>query len=156
MKINFNNQTRVKGITAIKEIIKLSIEKTLQIEGIKTDIEVSVLLTGNAEIHILNRDYRNKDSATDVLSFPFFEKDELPTALQQPSIYLGDIAISLEKAKEQSIEFDHSFERETAYLTSHSLLHLLGYDHEDENERKIMRKKEEAAMVLLDLSAERS
>jgi probable rRNA maturation factor len=91
---------------------------------------VSVTFTDNEGIRELNREYRNKDSATDVLSFPMysFTEDDMPDT--DFSVELGDIVLSLERASEQAVEFGHSYEREVAFLTVHSVLHLLGYDHE--------------------------
>lgn len=133
---------RQKIIVYDKEIEKLIVEAIdlcLEKEGVAKDVEVSISFVNNDEIHVLNRDYRGVDRETDVLSFPQYEniKDvSEPTAL-------GDIVISLEKAKEQSIQFGHSFEREVLFLTVHSMFHLFGYDHDTEENTKFMRKKEE-------------
>ena len=114
--------------------------------------EINVLVTDDAGILIINRESRNLDKPTDVLSFPMFqlEPGKLPedwTPLEDPETGccpLGDMAISLERAMAQSKEFGHSLRREVGYLTIHSVLHLLGYDHLDEGEQKAqMRKREE-------------
>ena len=107
-------------------------------------MEVSVSFVDNEEIRELNREYRNVDSPTDVLSFPM-EEDSL--GLFTP--LLGDIVISLERALEQSKEYGHSFEREIAYLTAHSMFHLLGYDHMTNEDKKVMREKEKSVMKTL-------
>ena len=104
------------------------------------------------EIHELNREYRQVDSPTDVLSFPQFDDlDDLP---EEGEIMLGDVVICSDRAKEQAEEFGHSFEREIIYLFVHSVLHLLGYDHMDEDEKRIMRRREEEVMERIGLKRE--
>ena len=116
--------------------------------------EVSITYTDNQQIHELNLRYRNVDRPTDVLSFPLMdfsgESDE-PVA-DEPVVSLGDIVISLEKAQEQADEYGHSFDREVAFLTVHSMLHLLGYDHMEEDEERDMRARQRAVMELLGLT----
>lgn len=111
----------------------------------KQRCELSVTFVGLDEIHELNREYRGVDRPTDVLSFPQFEdlEEELP---EVGEICLGDVVICREKAEEQAAEFGHSFERELVYLFTHSVLHLLGYDHMEEDEKKVMRQREEEIM----------
>lgn len=111
----------------------------------KQRCELSVTFVGLDEIHELNREYRGVDRPTDVLSFPQFEdlEEEIP---EVGEICLGDVVICREKAEEQAEEFGHSFERELVYLFTHSVLHLLGYDHMEENEKKVMRQREEEIM----------
>lgn len=126
----------------------LSLEK----EGIATDrIEISLTLVNKEEIKELNSRYRDKNKATDVLSFPQFEKEEMKKLPTFGPIVLGDVVICQEVAKEQAQEFGHSLSREMTYLFVHSVFHLLGYDHETEAEKKEMRQKEEEVMELLDL-----
>ena len=104
------------------------------------------------EIHELNREYRQVDSPTDVLSFPQFDDlDDLP---EEGEIMLGDVVICSDRAKEQAEEFGHSFEREIIYLFVHSVLHLLGYDHMEEDEKRIMRRREEEVMERIGLKRE--
>ena len=110
----------------------------------------------NEGIRELNRQYRNIDSATDVLSFPMGENGEYDTNLETGAKILGDVVISLEKAKEQSEAFGHSLQREVGYLTAHSVLHLLGYDHIEKLEKVRMREKEELVMERLGLPASSS
>ncbi len=111
--------------------------------------EVSLTLVSAEEIKELNREYRSVDKVTDVLSFPQFEsKDEMPP---QGEICLGDVVICEDKVKEQAEAYNHSFEREFVYLFVHSLLHLLGYDHMEEDEKAVMREKEEEVMEQIDL-----
>ncbi len=111
----------------------------------KQRCELSVTFVGLDEIHELNREYRGVDRPTDVLSFPQFEdlEEEIP---EVGEICLGDVVICREKAEEQAEEFEHSFERELVYLFTHSVLHLLGYDHMEEDEKKVMRQREEEIM----------
>ncbi len=115
----------------LKMAIRDAIEKTLLYEEFCADAEVSVTLCDNESIRMLNSSYRNKDSATDVLSFPLYERDELlGVSGGDGRIPLGDIVISCERASEQAVELGNSFVREVAFLAVHSTLHLLGYDHE--------------------------
>jgi len=111
----------------------------------KQRCELSVTFVGPDEIHELNREYRGVDRPTDVLSFPQFEDLEEETP-EVGEICLGDVVICREKAEEQAEEFGHSFERELVYLFTHSVLHLLGYDHMEEDEKKVMRQREEEIM----------
>lgn len=123
----------------------LVIEEVIKLENVKGQLEISVSFVDDKEIKALNNDYRGKDKATDVLSFPI--EDDFFT----PIILLGDVIISVETALEQSIEYGHSLERELSYLTCHSILHLLGYDHIDDEEKKVMRNKEKTIMKNLAL-----
>lgn len=148
IKIN-NEQEKV----SISEEDILLIEKVhlamLVSEGFPRYSEVSLVFTDNDEIKILNKEYRNIDSETDVLSFPMFERQELnrlKTEEFPEAILLGDIIISLEKAEEQSKEYDHSFRRELVYLFVHGMFHILGYDHLEEDEKCVMRSREEAIL----------
>lgn len=112
--------------------------------------EVSLTLVSLEEIRELNRDYRDVDRETDVLSFPQFEYiEDMP---EFGELCLGDVVICLDKVEEQAKEFGHSFERELIYLFVHSLLHLLGYDHMEEEEKKEMRQREEQVMTAIDLN----
>lgn len=143
---------------ALTAHIKRCIQGALDAEGVTVPCEVNVLLTDNEGIREINREYRDIDRATDVLSFPMFEfvPGEFPedvSELLDPGsalLPLGDMAISVEKVQAQAEEFGHSRERELGYLTVHSVLHLLGYDHVDEGEMKRqMRSREEAIMESL-------
>lgn len=144
-----NNQNQVKISDALMDLIRKSIVTTLETEGIEENVEISLLLIDDREIRHLNKEYRDKDAATDVLSFPMY--DDLDEALDEGYLYLGDIVISGERALEQAKDFGHSVEREMGYLTVHSVLHLLGYDHMNEADKKIMRKKEEEILEKIDL-----
>ena len=122
----------------------------LEMEQVDSNLaEISLTFVDMEEIQQLNREYRDTDSVTDVLSFPQFEsKDEFP---ETGEIIMGDVVICTEKAMLQAEEFGHSPEREIIYLFTHSLLHLMGYDHMEEDEKRIMRQKEEAVMNRIDL-----
>jgi probable rRNA maturation factor len=137
------------------ELIERAVAATLAGEAVAGPVEVSVLVTDDAALHGLNRDYRNVDAPTDVLSFAAEEEDRSgPTFVLPPDAprYLGDIAISYERVLAQAAEYGHSRERELAYLTAHGVLHLLGYDHErGDDDATAMRMREEAAMVRLGL-----
>lgn len=145
---------------AVTAHIKRCIRGALSAEGIQVPCEVNVLLTDNPGIREINRDYRDVDRETDVLSFPMFPfvPEAFPedvTDLLDPGsglLPLGDMAISMEKVRAQAEELGHSEERELGYLIVHSVLHLLGYDHMDEGEEKRrMRRREEAIMEALEI-----
>ncbi len=135
-----NDQDKIKTDKALCSLIKKAVNASLNYEKYERDAEISVTLIDNQKIRALNLNYRGVDMPTDVLSFPIFDeefKDGEPCVL-------GDIVISLEKAQSQANEYGHSFEREVAFLCVHSMLHLLGYDHEhgQENEREMFEKQE--------------
>ena len=125
--------------STIKEVVNECF-KTEKLD--KTNLYISITLTETEEISKINKQYRNIDRATDVLSFPMFEKDELDKKIQENDFenedILGDIVISVEKVKEQAIEYGHSFERELSYMIVHGFYHLMGYDHIEEDDKKIM------------------
>lgn len=154
-----NEQDKLEVTDSVNALIKNVINKVLEQEDFPYNCEISVLLVDNDTIHDYNYNYRNIDRATDVLSFPLLEYDENLNIISDDIDYadqgllLGDIVISLEKAEEQAGEFGHSFEREVGFLCAHSTLHLLGYDHEiDEESRKEMRIREEKALNALGLT----
>ncbi len=122
----------------------------LELEGVDENLaEISLTFVDMEEIQQLNREYRGVDSVTDVLSFPQFESvEDFPGTGE---IIMGDVVICTEKAMLQAEEFGHSPEREIIYLFTHSLLHLMGYDHMEQDEKQIMRQKEEAVMNRIDL-----
>ncbi|MFO7152217.1 MAG: rRNA maturation RNase YbeY [Bacillota bacterium] len=149
-------QHRIDVDDRLEELIRKSVEMALNLEGVRSDLEVSVALVDNDYIRELNKTYRGKDAPTDVLSFPMLEPGEVDDVPSEGEVeqLLGDIVISLEKAEEQAKSYGHSFEREVAFLVVHGVLHLLGYDHEIEEERKIMRQKEEEVLKALGLTRE--
>ncbi len=155
-------ESEVEGLELgfLTEHITRCIEGALDQEGIEVPCEVSVLLTDNEGIRSINREYRKVDRETDVLSFPMFEfipggfPEDVTNLLDPGSdlLPLGDMALSVEKIRSQAEEFGHSQVREIGYLTVHSVLHLLGYDHLDEGEMKRqMRQREDAIMEYLNI-----
>lgn len=157
VKIMLSRSRSGLGHNEARRLIQRAISAALREEKVPDDCEVSVLLTDNEGIHELNRDYRGVDRPTDVLSFPAnelspgeFDADLCERDPETGRVFLGDMAISLEKCEAQAEEFGHSFERELMYLTVHSTLHLLGYDHVDEAEMKRqMRGREDVIMSRL-------
>lgn len=131
-----NNQNKVDFTAELEEAINIVVKKTFAYEDVEPR-NVSVLITDNEEIHKLNLEYRQKDAPTDVLSFPLFDQDG---NLDEDE--LGDIVISLERAKVQAEEYNHSLKREVAFLTAHSMLHLLGYDHENGEQEMYVKQDE--------------
>lgn len=137
-KIYITNEQKDIAVTqALRGLIRRAVNGALRYEGFEKPAEVSVTLTDAQSIRELNADYRDKDAVTDVLSFPIFDDTEDEVAV------LGDIVLCLSRAAEQAAEFGHSFEREVAFLTVHSVLHLLGYDHEtgEEDEREMFARQ---------------
>lgn len=136
----------------MEQIVKSVLNKAAEVYGIEPYTEVSVVLADDEYIHQLNHQYRGKDCPTDVLSFALNEGEE-PEIIDGPKVVLlGDIIISLETAARQAEEYGHSLERELAYLTVHGILHLLGYDHMIEDEKKEMRQEEEHILSLLGIT----
>lgn len=147
-----DRQNKLKISEELIEKIKDIILECLDYEGYDDDYDVSLSFVDNKEIHELNKMYRGIDRATDVLSFPMLSDDEFEIELEEKS--LGDIVISLERAFEQSIDYNHSFEREVCFLVCHSMFHLLGYDHDTEENTKEMREKEEHILNKLSITRE--
>lgn len=128
---------------SLRALTKRAINATLLFEEASRECEVSVTFVDEDEIQSLNRDYRNKDSVTDVLSFPTLDDDCEIVPFDDEAIMLGDVIICAKRCAEQAKEFGHSLEREVAYLTIHSVLHLLGYDHMTDEEEKEMTGKQD-------------
>jgi probable rRNA maturation factor len=160
-----NRQNKIEVTKELKIVIKNVIEYTLSEEKLLVDNEVSVIFINNEEIREINLKHRGIDEVTDVLSFPMLHYPENKVfkevytnyEFDQNDLYdgklvVGDVALSLEKAKQQSEQFGHSFTRECAYLTVHSMLHLLGYDHIEETQKNIMRKREEEILGTFNIS----
>lgn len=144
MNIEFSDETNElteSTITLIQDVLEAAAKE----EKVAQQAELSVAIVRNEEIQQLNKEYRNKDLPTDVLSFPL--EDEFPMVEDEdfPQL-LGDIIISIEKVKEQADAYGHSFERELAFLAVHGFLHLVGYTHDDEAEEKVMFGKQEAIL----------
>ena len=148
-----------------EETIKKVVSKCFEKEGLEnTNLYMSITLTLPEEIKEINRKYRNIDKATDVLSFPMFEKNEIEQIVDKSGKdveevekidILGDIVISIPRVYEQAEEYGHSFERELSYMVVHGFYHLMGYDHMIEDEKKVMRKKEEAVLSSLGIGRDK-
>ncbi|MBE6589095.1 MAG: rRNA maturation RNase YbeY [Ruminococcaceae bacterium] len=156
LKIYFeNSQEKLPVSYRLKMLVRDAIEASLDFEQYNNPTEVSVTFTDNAGIHELNKKFRGVDKPTDVLSFPLFDYDgtsEEPPVDEMRGM-LGDIVLSLEQAQAQAESFGHSFEREVAFLTVHSMLHLLGYDHETgEVDEADMRMRQREIMDMLGLA----
>ena len=146
MTLLTDNRTDFEISGEIMEAVEKACLETLKYEEFDEDCEISLSFVTNEEIHKINRQFRNVDAPTDVLSFPqlTFEEGEEADVNENGEIVLGDIIISVERAKEQAEEYGHGLKREIAFLTVHSMLHLLGYDHmeKDEEEDMFRRQKE--------------
>lgn len=146
------------GCFSAKRLIKNAVNAALKAEYIDDPCEISVLLTDDEGIREINRDFRNVDSATDVLSFPAnecepgaFDNVNVERNPKTGRVILGDMAISVERVNSQGKEFGHGMKHELQYLTVHSVLHLLGYDHVDEGEMKhLMRSREKEIMAIVE------
>ncbi len=138
------------------KIIEKVITECFNVENLtNSKLYVSITLTTPENIRKYNKQYRNIDKETDVLSFPMFEKNEIKNKIKNNDFQnidiLGDMIISIPKVKEQAIEYCHSFERELAYMVVHSFYHLMGYDHIQEEDKHIMREKEESLLEKLNI-----
>ncbi len=149
-----NNQNVVKVPTGIRLLIRRCCQAVLATENFEKNAEVSVSFVTNKEIRSLNKAYRKKDVETDVLSFPLTSEDGTQEINSETGfVSLGDVVISLEMAVKQASMYGHSLEREVGFLTVHSMLHLLGYDHETSPlDERLMREKEEAVLEKLGIS----
>ena len=139
-----NDTNEDLDLDLIRKKAERTITEVLRVENISENAEVSLSIVDRQTIHKLNKNYRNVDRETDVLSFPLDEEGFDNEG--NPLILLGDIVICLDVAEEQAADFGHSLEREIMYLICHSTLHLLGYDHIEEDDKKVMRSKEKEAM----------
>ena len=147
-----NQQKKVKIPSGLRILIRRSCNAVLEFEGFEQPAEISVTFVDNAEIQTLNAQYRGKDMPTDVLSFPLGEDGKYDVDQDTGACLLGDIVISMEKAMEQAELYGHPLQREVAFLTVHSMLHLLGYGHEQGGLAAVkMREKEEAVLIQLGL-----
>ena len=146
-----NSQKEVKIPTGLRMLVRRCCNAVLRMENFQGADEVSVTFANNEQIHELNKMHRNVDAPTDVLSFPMGEDGKYDIDPATNAKILGDIVISMEKAVEQAERFGHTLQREVGYLTAHSMLHLLGYDHEEPLEKVHMREKEELVMTQLGL-----
>lgn len=159
-----DRQQKYKVDSNFSEKLQMVIDFVLKEESVNVPYEISLLFVDNDEIRVINKANRGIDRATDVLSFPMleFSKNKVykdmylnykfdATFLDGENLVLGDIVLSLEKAMEQSVEYNHSFLREACYLVVHSVLHLLGYDHMVEDEKSIMRNREEEILCKINI-----
>ena len=142
-----NKQKEIKIPTGLRMIVRRSCNAVLRLEEFKGSAEVSVTFVNNEQIKELNKQYRDKDTATDVLSFPMGKDGKYDIDPNTGAQILGDVVISMEKAVEQAKKYGHSMQREVGYLTAHSVLQLLGYEHENGGpEKALMREKEDIVM----------
>ncbi len=153
-----DEQDKVEFTEELESIVQRAVSTVMDVlECSDTDCEVSVLITDNEGIQKINRENRDIDSPTDVLSFPILEFDDDGVMIEESGDYdgdlllLGDIVISLERAKEQALEYGHSLEREVGFLSAHSALHLMGFDHQGEEDTPVMRAHEKAVMERMGL-----
>lgn len=140
-----------------EEIIEKVINKCFEVENlIDSQLYISITLTNPENIHKINKEYRDVDKPTDVLSFPMFEKEEIDKKIAEKDFehedVLGDIVISIEQVQNQAEEYGHGFEREFAYMIVHGFYHLMGYDHMVEEDKQIMRQKEENILNSLEIT----
>ena len=150
-----NDQDIIVIPEKLEQILNDGLNAVAKLHGLGEHEEVDITIVTDEEIHVLNRDYRNVDRATDVLSFALDEDGGEPELVGGPEVHLlGDIIISAETAMRQAEEFGHGLEREIVYLAVHGLLHLLGYDHMQEEDKVVMRAKEEEALREIKLSEE--
>ncbi len=161
-RINVNFETAAEDEPMIKELIETCALRVLESEKVDFDACIDVAIVDESEIRELNLEYRNKDAVTDVLSFPMYEfingKPQEPLDKEPDSglVMLGDMVLCYARAREQAAEFGHSPARECGYLTTHSVLHLLGYDHErNDDDTMLMRRKEEDNLNFLGLTREK-
>lgn len=144
MELWIDNRQAIHPVDeALMGEVERAVKMALLMERNSLDYEVSVSFVTKEEIHGLNREYRGVDRPTDVLSFPLDEEDEV---FGEMDVLLGDIVISMETAMEQAEEFGHPLMREVVYLTVHSMFHLMGYDHETDEEKQVMRGREKTVL----------
>ena len=154
LQVDFNGiEEKNEYINIIRQVIK----KCYEVENLEdSKLYINIILTNPANIKKINREYRNIDKETDVLSFPMFEKKDLELKLKNKDFehidILGDIIISINQVEKQAKEYGHSFERELSYMVVHGFYHLMGYDHMEEEEKKIMRSKEENVLNELEIT----
>ena len=151
-----NNQKQIKLPVGLRLLVRKCCQAVLVTEKFEHDAEVSVSFVDNKEIRQLNKLYRNKDKSTDVLSFPLGENDVYDVNNETGAYLLGDVIISIETAIKQAQMYNHTLEREVGFLTVHSMLHLLGYDHETSPiDAAQMREKEEEVLEYLGITRDK-
>ena len=161
--MRITSEITLKGVEekdSHEDLIDRVVEKCFEIENLdENKVYVAITLTTPEEIREINKEFRKIDKETDVLSFPIFEKKDIDMLRKNgeivdedmPQDVLGDIIISMKKVEEQAKEYGHSFERELAYMVVHGFYHLMGYDHMVEEDKKVMREKEEKVLESLDI-----
>lgn len=146
-------QENIENEELINKVVQTCFEEEKLLEK---NLYISITLTNPENIRDINKSYRNVDNATDVLSFPMFEKVEIEQIInnrkEEVKDVLGDIVISLQRVEEQAKEYGHSFERELAYMVVHGFYHLMGYDHITQEEKQVMRAKEENILKKLNIT----
>lgn len=164
MTLNFEYETDIALNLDYEDIISKVVNTSLDMEECPYEVELNIILTDNNEIQQINREHRTIDSPTDVLSFPMVDYDspsdfskleENADSYFHPEtgeLLLGDIIISVEKVMEQAEEFGHTIERELAFLTAHSMMHLFGYDHMEDEERLVMEERQEKVLKILGIN----
>ncbi len=149
MQIWIDNRTEVSVDEKLYTIMEQVVEKALEQEKHTTSVEVSISLVQYDEIQRLNKQFRHKDKPTDVLSFPMLDESVESSQIEEQVLVLGDIIICMDQARVQAEEYGHSLEREIAFLTAHSMFHLMGYDHMNKEEEQWMEQKQEAVLQAL-------
>lgn len=149
MTLLIDNRTDFDLSDEMQTLLARACKESLDYEEFEPDCEISLSIVSDEEIHSINRQFRNIDSPTDVLSFPqlTFEEGEEADVNENGEIVLGDIIISIDKAKEQAKEYGHSLERELAFLAVHSMLHLMGYDHMEKDEEEDMFRRQKEILI---------
>lgn len=160
-QISIGFETEVEDAKAVEELIRTCALRVLESENVPFDAAIDVTVVDADEIRRLNAEHRDKDAVTDVLSFPMYEfyngqpQEELEAEPDSGCVMLGDMILCYTRAVEQAAQFGHSPARECGYLTTHSVLHLLGYDHErNDEDTRLMRGKEEDNLAFLGLTRE--
>ena len=154
LKVTISNKQKTPIDEQMRAVVRSCCAQVLSDEKIDFDCEVTVTFVDDKRIHEMNREFRSVDRPTDVLSFPLGENGEYDINPETNLYSLGDVVISAETAARQAKDYGHSLEREIAFLTVHSMLHLLGYDHMEPDEEAVMREKQEKALTALGITRE--
>jgi len=155
LQLLFENDSNYIPANDLLKMLENVMLKSLELEGFSKEVEISLTFTTDELIKEINCKHRNMDKATDVLSFPMYEKQELSdinTSISNFPVALGDIVVSVERAFSQAEEYGHSFEREMAFLVCHSMFHLLGYDHMTKQEEGLMMEKQNNVLEALGIN----
>lgn len=155
LQLLFENDSNYIPANDLLKMLENVMLKSLELEGFSKEVEISLTFTTDELIKEINCKHRNMDKATDVLSFPMYEKQELSdinTSISNFPVALGDIVVSVERAFSQAEEYGHSFEREMAFLVCHSMFHLLGYDHMTKQEEGLMMEKQNMVLEALGIN----